>query len=278
MNHKVINIDIDYEKLGGKVGNFQPTMTLYLPDNSPEIDMARKRPTVIICPGGGYHFTSDREAEPVALKFAAEDSNAIVLRYSVAPRRFPTQIMEMAKVIATVRENAEQWNVDTDKIVVLGFSAGGHLCASYGTLWNRDFVKDLCGYTDGEHTPNGMILCYPVITGMGNTHKGSFEHLLGEGVSDAKLLELVSAERQVNEDTPPAFIWHTWSDPGVPAARSIDMAAALTAQGIPTEMHLFPRGPHGISLANDTVYKQCPEGIEECREWIDLAIRWLKNL
>lgn len=278
MNHRVINIDIDYEKLGGKAGDFQPTMTLYLPDNTPEIDAARKRPTVIICPGGGYHFTSDREAEPVALKFAAEDINAIVLRYSVAPRRFPCQIMEMAKVIATLRENAEQWNVDVNKIVVLGFSAGGHLCASYGTLWSRDFVRDFGGYTGDEHKPNGMILCYPVISGVGETHKGSFQHLLGDKIEDDGLIEVVSAERQVGADTPPAFIWHTWSDPGVPVGGSLAMATALNKQGISAEVHLFPRGPHGISLANDTVYKQCPEGIEECREWIDLAIRWLKNL
>lgn len=278
MHYQVLNIDIDYEKIGGRIGDFQPTMTLYLPDNSPEIDQNRKRPTVVICPGGGYRKTSDREAEPIALKFVAADCNAVVVRYSCAPRRFPTQLMELSKAVQTVRENADAWNVDPDKIVVCGFSAGGHLAASYGALWNKEFIQAYFGYQGGENKPNGMMLCYPVLSMYEPTHMGSVENLLGDKRGDADLLDLLSVEKQVGVDTPKAFIWHTFDDPAVPAVRSLELAAEIWKQGGSAEVHVFPHGPHGLSLANDTVYGRCPEGVNECQAWIDMAIRWLKKL
>ena len=146
MKYEVLNIDVDYKKFGADNGGYQPTMTLYLPDNSDKIEAGRKRPTVVICPGGGYSGTSDREAEPIAFQFVAEDCNAIVVRYSCAPARFPCQIMELAWAVSKIRENAEEWNVNLDKIAVMGFSAGGHLAASYGVHWNKDFVKDYFGF------------------------------------------------------------------------------------------------------------------------------------
>ena len=191
-------------------------MTLYLPDNSDAIEAGRKRPTVVICPGGGYQGTADREAEGVAFKFIAADCNAVVVRYSCAPARFPCQLMELAWVVSKIRENAEEWNVNPDKISVMGFSAGGHLAASYGTLWNRDFIKEYFGFENGENKPNGMILCYPVITSGEKAHRGSIDNLLGDKKDDPEMLELVSCEKQVNEDTPKAFIWHTFEDNGVP--------------------------------------------------------------
>lgn len=278
MQYQVLNLNIDYEKIGGNAGGFQPTMTLYLPDNSPEIDRHRQRPTVVICPGGGYYMTSDREAEPIALKFVAEDCNAVIVRYSCAPRRFPTQLMELSKAVATVRENAGAWNVDPEKIVVLGFSAGGHLAASYGTLWNKDFIKEYFGYQGGENKPNGMILCYPVLSMYEPTHIGSVENLLGDKRHNTELLDLLSVEKQVGADTPKAFIWHTFNDNAVPAVRSLELATEIWKQGGSAEVHIFPHGPHGLSLANDTVYGQCPVGVEECQAWIDMAIRWLKKL
>lgn len=279
MQYQVLNINIDYEKIGSNVGDFQPTMTVYLPNNSPEIDMNRKRPTVVICPGGAYAITSDREAEPIALKFVAEDCNAVVVRYSCAPRRFPSQLLEVSKAVQTVRENAEAWNVDPDKIAVLGFSAGGHLAASYGMLWNKDFIKEYFGYQGGENKPNGMILCYPVLSMYEPTHMGSVENLLGDKQTDAELLDLLSVEKQVSADTPKAFIWHTFNDPAVPALRSLELAAEIWKQGGSAEVHVFPNGPHGMSLANDTVFApKFPGGFGECAQWIDLAIRWTKQL
>ena len=280
MIYKTIDIKVDYEKMGVDNGGYQPTMTLYLPDNTPEIDTERKRPTVLICPGGAYGRTSDREAEPVALKFAAEDCNAIVVRYSCAPSRFPSQLLELSYAVAMVRENAEEWNIDTDKIVVAGFSAGGHLAASFGMFWNKDFVKEYFGYKGGENKPNGMILGYPVITSGEYAHRYSFELLLGEKANDAEMLELVSLEKQVSEDTPRAFIWHTNEDGSVPAENSYLLAAAMKEKGIRSEMHIFPNGWHGLSLCNDTVFGpgQYKGQFDECQAWFNMAVRWLKNL
>ncbi len=281
MIYKVIDIEVDYKRFGADNGCYQPTMTLYLPDNSDSIEAGRKRPTVVICPGGGYHSTADREAEGVAFQFAAEDCNAVVVRYSCAPARFPCQLMEVAFAISKIRENAEEWNVDTDKISVMGFSAGGHLAASYGTLWNRDFIKEYFGFENGENRPNGMILCYPVISGVsGKSHGGSIRNLLGDRKDDIEFRTLVSPELQVSEDTPKAFIWHTFEDNGVPVENSLMMASALAEKKINTELHIFPHGWHGLSLANNTVlHPDMYKGeFDEVQVWISLAIRWLKNL
>ncbi|MBR6743291.1 MAG: alpha/beta hydrolase [Clostridia bacterium] len=280
MIYQVINIELDYKKIGADNGGFQPIMTLYLPSNSHEIELDRKRPTVIICPGGGYSMTSDREAEAIAFKFIAEDCNAVVVRYSCAPARFPIQLLELSWVVSKMRENSDEWNVDTNKISVMGFSAGGHLAASYGTLWNKDFIKEYFGLKGGENKPNGMILCYPVITSGPKANFGSFENLLGDKKDDEELRTLLSAEKQVTADTPPAFIWHTFADNAVPVENSLLMATALTEKKIPTELHIFPLGWHGLSLCNSTVLKpQDYHGeFDECQVWIDMAIRWLKNL
>lgn len=280
MKYEIIDININYEKIGTEGSGFQPYMSAYIPENSTEIDLNRKRPTVVVCPGGAYSKTSDREAEAVALKFAAEDCNAVVLRYDVSPVRFPAQIIEVACVISTIRAKAEEWNVDVNKIAVLGFSAGGHLAASYGTLWNKDFVNEYFGFKNGEHKPNGMILCYPVITSGDKAHRGSIINLLGEKRDDPKMMELVSAEKQVCEDTPPAFIWHTFEDGTVPVQNALLMASALAEKNINTELHIFPHGWHGLSLCNASVFHpdRYHGEFDECQVWIDMAIRWFKNL
>ena len=276
MRYEVFDINIDYQKINVDNGGFQPKMSVYLPDNSPEIQIDRKHPTVVICPGGGYAMTSDREAEPIALRFAAAGCNAVVVRYSCVPARFPAALFELSYAVAKVRENAQEWNVDTDRIAVCGFSAGGHLAASFSTLWNRDFVKEYFDYQGGENKPNGMILGYPDITSGEHAHWGSIENLLGDKTADSALLELVSAEKQVNSDTPPAFIWHTFDDACVPVENSLVLAQALAKEKISTELHIYPKGPHGLALASRETGDFAV--VPECQNWIDMAIRWLKNL
>lgn len=278
MIYKTLNIDIDYARIGTDNAGFQCTLTLYLPENSEEIDPKRRRPTVVVLPGGAYAFRSRREAEPIALKFLAEDCNAALLEYSVAPTHFPAALLQVAQAVALLREHAEEWNVDTDKIAVCGFSAGGHLAASYGTLWDRDFVRDYYGFKNKEHRPNGMILCYAVTSAGYWAHRGSIENLLGDKANDPEMLELVSAEKQVTAATPPAFIWHTFDDGCVPVENAILMAGALAEKKINAEVHIFPHGPHGFSLANETVYGNYDGQHSECQAWIDMAVRWIKNI
>ena len=133
-----------YEKIEIQLKNseFKANLFTYFLDNSPEIDPERKRPVVLICPGGGYAMTSDREAEALAVKFMAMGYHAAILRYSVAPARFPEALLQLATAVAMLRENAEKWHIDTDKIVVQGSSAGGHLAASLGVFWNKPFVAE----------------------------------------------------------------------------------------------------------------------------------------
>ena len=136
---------------------------LYLIDDSEAINI-RTRPMIVVCPGGGYSFTSDREADIVALQFLSMGYHAAVLRYSVAPAVYPTAILELAATVLQIRSHAEEWNVNPDQIVVTGFSAGGHLAASYCMFWNQKWVAESLHTESESLRPNGMILAYPVIT------------------------------------------------------------------------------------------------------------------
>lgn len=250
----------------------------YLLDTPVEKIMIKKRPMILICPGGGYEKLSYREGEPVAVRFLNQGYHACVLRYSVAPARYPAPLLEIARAMKMIYDNATEWQVDTEKIILTGFSAGAHLAALLGVFWNR---KQLCGslhVTAQELKPAGMILCYPVITSKkGLSHEGSFENLLGERLSE--LSEEVSIEKQVTKDTPPCFIWHTLDDHTVPVENSFLMVSALKRAGVPAELHIFPKGEHGLSLAGETVERADGSGInEQCGQWIRLALSWIGTI
>lgn len=274
---KTLNVDLDYKALNLDNGEFQATITLYLPHNYSAIDASRKRPTIIICPGGAYVGTSCRESEPIALKFIAEDFNAVVLNYSCNPARFPASLCEVAWTVQLLKEHAEEWNVDVDKLFVTGFSAGGHLAASFGIFWDSEILKNL--FPGKDLSIKGMILSYPVITSGEKAHRGSFKNLLGEDASNEALLQ-TSLEKQVTETTVPAFIWHTFEDAAVPVENSLLLASALSEKKVPFEMHIFPRGSHGLSLCTPVVYApdKMPLRGQENKIWIDLAINWIKNI
>ncbi|MGJ9385042.1 alpha/beta hydrolase [Salipaludibacillus sp. CF4.18] len=240
MIHEIITI---------RTENSEAKLYTYILNNSPDIDSERKRPTIVICPGGGYEFTSDREAEPVAIRLNAMGFNACVLRYSVRPAHYPTALLELSKAVSLIRKNADQWHVDRNKIIVAGFSAGGHLAASLGVHWNKSFLAERLGIASEDIKPNGLLLSYPVITSGTHAHKGSFEALL-DGKEEA-LFEEVSLEKQVSEDTPSTFLWHTTTDVSVPVQNSLMFAEALVKNKISLEMHIYPKGVHGLSLGTE---------------------------
>ena len=248
----------------------------YIQEYSPAMKM-NIRPLILICPGGGYGYTSDREAESMALQFLAMGYHAAVLRYSCAPARYPTALLELASCMKMIREHAKEWNVAEDKIVVQGCSAGGHLAASFGMFWREDFIAEALKVQDREILrPNGMVLCYPVITSGEFAHRGSFENLLGDRT---ELLEKMSLEKQVNENTPRAFIWHTFEDGSVPVENSLLLAGAMRRAGIPIEFHLYPRGGHGLGLATKLTETADGRSVQpECAGWIHLAHTWLEAL
>lgn len=251
-------------------------MVTYIQEYSDQIGMD-KRPLILLCPGGAYWHTSDREAEAMALQFLAMGYHAAILRYSCAPAKYPTALLELATCVKMIREHATEWHVDVDKVFVQGCSAGGHLAASFGMFWSEDFVAEAVDAKDKEVLrPNGMILCYPVITSGEFAHRGSFENLLGE--KEKELGELLSLEKQVNKNTPRSFIWHTFEDGAVPVENSLLLVGALRKAGIPTEFHMYPRGAHGLGLANKLTCTAEGGAIqEECTSWINLVHTWIEN-
>lgn len=261
-----------------KTKNTVAQLTLYLNDNSPEMNVQKKRPTVLILPGGGYGFVSDREAEPVAIKMMAMGFQAAVLRYNVAPYRFPISLTEVALSIAELRKNSEVYHIDPKKIVVMGFSAGGHLAASIGCFWSEHFLEEETGLSKESIKPDGIILSYPVITSGEFAHRDSIINLIGETALD-EWLEKVSLEKQVNKNVPPVFLWHTYTDDVVSVENSLLFANALRKVGISLEMHIYPKGGHGLSLANEETKNTAGYGVQkECQNWVEMAARWVKEL
>ncbi len=237
----------------------------------------KKRPAVIICPGGGYSRKSDRESEPIAMQFLSMGCHAFIMDYSVAPSHFPTAVRELAEAVAIVREHGEQWQVDTSRIIVTGFSAGGHLACSLGVFWNQPMVYDALGREAAEVRPDGMILAYPVITGGPFRHEGSFEMLLGEEATQ-KDRDQVSLENFVSEKTPKAFIWHTVTDDAVPVESSLLLASAMRKHNVNFEMHIYPAGCHGLSLASEETGGTDQRLNEpQCQSWISLVKTWIAN-
>lgn len=236
-----INMTVQGQKTG------EAKLTAYLLDPV-SVSPQKKRPLVIVVPGGGYQSCSDRESEPVAMKFLAMGCHACVLDYSVSPNRFPVALRELAMAIATVRDHAEEWYVDPESVLVCGFSAGGHLACSIGTFWNRSVTYEGIGRTAEEVRPDGLILCYPVITSGQHCHEGSFEKLLGEDAVP-ELRQAVSLELRVTDQMPPVFLWHTVTDDTVPVESSLLLAIAMQRNHVNFEMHIYPSGCHGLSLA-----------------------------
>lgn len=247
----------------------------YFLDVSPEISV-KKRPTVVVCPGGGYAFTSDREAEPIALRLNAAGFNAVVVRYSVAPARYPTALTQVASAVKYVRENAEKCGIDENRVFTMGFSAGGHLAASYGNFWSRPFLAESLGCAREMLRPNAQVLAYPVITSGEFAHHDSIKNLLGERYELERAAQ--SLENFVTCDTPPTFLWHTQEDDCVPVENTLFLAAALQKAGVMTELHVFPKGGHGLSLCDETTSNHAEQNIAHVARWFELAVEFLRML
>lgn len=261
-----------------KVEGSQPNARLYtyIQERSPELEV-EQRPLIFICPGGGYEMTSDREAEPLALRFLAMGYHVAVLRYSVAPAVYPTALLETAQAMKMIHERAKEWFVDTTKIFVLGCSAGGHLAASFGMFWHESWLAEKTGVANEVLKPAGMILCYPVITSGEYAHRGSFEALL-KGMMTEEMLEKVSLEKQVTEYTPEAFIWHTYTDDCVPVENSLLLISAMKKNNIPVEFHMYPTGGHGLSTCDWQTAAPGGYGVQkECSSWLPLVETWLAS-
>lgn len=254
-------------------------LTCYLPDNSAEVDLNRKHPVILILPGGGYCFVSFREAEPLALPFLAKGFAAFVLDYSVAPAaHYPVQLREAAAAMHYIRSHAEEYFLVPDQVAVIGGSAGGHLTASIANLWSEPFLAKEFGCDSWFLRPDLHLLNYPVITAAkGLCHEGSFQALAGhEEVTDEERA-FFSMENHVSAETPKAFIWHTAEDGCVPVESALLYCEALSAHKVPFELHIYPYGGHGLSVANYTTAPGLqPAYIQPyVAGWMDHALAWL---
>ncbi len=231
--------------------NSQATLTAYLHDFVADRDSFGDRPAVLVFPGGGYSICSDREAEPVALAYAAAGYQAFVLRYSVGPgSSYEDAFADAESALDRLHQRADDWRIDPSRIAVVGFSAGGHLAAMLSTA--------------GRIRPAAAILCYPVIL-------SSFGPAMDKAIP--------SASDQVDSRTPPSFIVSTRDDDVVPIANSLAYADALDKAGRPFEIHIFASGHHGLSLARPQTAAGSPDLVNpRFSTWLAMSVDWLKQL
>ena len=250
------------------------TLTTYLYDTRNE-----KSDAILVIPGGGYsEVCADREGEEVALAFSVLGLKAFVLNYSTNENaKFPRPLVEASLAMAHIRGNADKYGINPDRVFVVGFSAGGHLAGSLGTMWHKKCIYDATGIPFGINRPTGMILCYPVLCYFDRTHKRTFRNLLGTDTPTEEQIAEWSVERNVDERTCPAFLLHTADDNSVNVLNNVYMQKALAENQIPFEVHIYPHGPHGIALAND-ITGSTPAMINpSVAEWPRLAAAWIKN-
>jgi acetyl esterase/lipase len=240
--------------------------------------------SVIICPGGAYRFLSPREAEPVARCFAERGWRPYVLRYSTGENLGTAPLREAAEAVRLVRERDAAAG-EKGLVVLCGFSAGGHLAASLGVHWNNAAVFPDAA-SRALQRPDALVLAYPVISAGVFAHRESIDRLAGtvsaaaDGAAMPGGAEFFSLEKYVRTDTSPAFIWHTAADELVPVQNSLLFADALLCGGVPVELHVFPRGLHGLSLATPEVDEPEAGRLSDVHvaRWFDLCVEWLNDL
>lgn len=233
-----------------KLTNELAKLTVYLPDKSREMSYMDIRKAVLIIPGGGYWMCSDREAEPLAFAFLSKGYAAFVLRYTVGKEYdFSMPMADVNEAMKTICDNAEEWSIDKEKIAAIGFSAGGHLCAALSTM--------------GDIRPAASILVYPCIL---------------EYMSKILAFPVPGLEDKIDDKTPPAFIVAACADDLVPIENSLAYASALDKANIPFEMHIYEKGYHGFSLADNVVYgKAEADYCAHIKGWFELCAKWLEK-
>ena len=271
------------------------TLTAYLWDASPVLP-GQPRPAVLICPGGGYLYLSDREAEPIALRFMAMGYQAFVVRYSVfhddggsEPQDcvYPEPIIDVGRAMLAIRAHAEDWRVDMDRVALCGFSAGGHNVLMYAQLWNKPVITEALSCPPEDIRPAACIAGYPVADG---------GVIWGEAAEDDPImglfrryaLAIMGTEHPTQEQVraaspaqgdatsmPPTFLWATSEDGLVNVRHTLHMAEALSKAGVPFEAHVFEKGGHGLALADQTTSHQPSEMNADAAKWIDLCGAWL---
>lgn len=237
---------------------------------------------MLVIPGGGYGCVcADREGYPIALAYMAHGLNTFVLHYSVGDdiREPVDPLWQAAIAMAHIRDNADSYNVDAERVFVVGFSAGGHLAGSLAILWD---MPELTARLERDTTiarPTGAILCYPVISAFEFAHRGSFDNLLRDLATCDEALERFSLERHVSSSSSPSFIMHTFDDELVPVENALLLAQAYARAKTPCEMHIYPHAPHGIALANRVTWCGNPDlDNPAIAKWVENSIMWMRSV
>ena len=240
---------------------------------------ASQTDAILVIPGGGYANVSSREGIYTALAFLGKGFNTFVLTYSVGEHAvYPRQLLDACRALKYIKENAEKYNINPNRIFALGYSAGGHLLGTLTTL--HGVGEKILGLPDDYLKIKGSIFCYPVVTAFGPTHRGSFQNLLKKPLEEYTEEEknLLSIEKNITSSTSPAFIWHTSEDKGVPINGSLKLCQAYYDAEIPVELHVFPHGPHGIAIANEVSSGGNAAYVQPRAEiWVDEVCKWMKN-
>ncbi|QCX34296.1 alpha/beta hydrolase [Caloramator sp. E03] len=284
------------------------TLTSYIIDKSSEIEW-EKRPAVVICPGGGFQMTSDREAEPIAVSFLGKGYNAFVLRYTTGSmgvkKIYPEILYDLANAIIMIKNNAEKWNVDTERIAIIGFSAGGTLAAMYSVHWHREWLLSSLNVNSDILKVAAVILGYPttdfelmlkIIEEEGDKSLGFFDLtpkdifynkcslLTGNDNFTNEQLKILSPINYIDDKTVPTFLWHTANDDLIDVENSLKYACKLASNNIPFELHIFEDGIHGLSLANKVtaaaLYDDKRNNLHinpSVEKWTELMYTWLKK-
>lgn len=251
-------------------------------------------PAVVICPGGAYLFCStENEGDDVAMEFSAAGYQVFVLQYTVGTAcgaydsRHPAQLLDLCKAILTIRDHAVEWHVDTERIALIGFSAGANLCGNMATQWHTPLLSEYFGVPSHYFRPMAVVLGYPVADfSLQMEHNAAMppnpmlmmgdEAFFGTRRPTQEQLDAVSPCRHVSENTPPIFLFHAANDSMVPVRQTLKMAAALAEHSIPFEVHIFEKGEHGFGAGNP--YTVGPYRMDKrfsCHAWTQLAANWL---
>ena len=242
--------------IGDTNNEFRPSITEYNVNDT--------KTAVIVCPGGGYGMKADHEGKPIAEMFNKNGINAFTLDYNVAPCNKFAPLSDVQRAIRTVR------SMGYEKVATLGFSAGGHLCCTSGTLYGFNAYPKTDAIDELSARPDAFMPCYPVVSFRDElTHMGSRENLLGKEKDDPVLVSMFSNELNVTKNTPPCFLWITRNDDAVSSRNVMALANALLDKEVYFAMHIYPNGCHGLGLAEDR---------NDVSTWSHQAVLFLKNL
>lgn len=281
MNHKKIEI------------GESAYLETYILNNSQEYNVGKKKPLVLVIPGGGYIFTSDREAEPIALKFNSIGFHSAVLWYTVGDKvkNVPKNgLIESAKAIKYIRENADEWCVDTDMIIVCGFSAGGNLALQIATKWNEEWLSSELETTKEMLKVNLAIPAYPAVNSnvFDENDKGFAASLVeNPNTANERIFGSKNPSKEdifnfdvlnfIDEETPPMFIWHTYEDILTDVTNALNLSVELQKNKVPFELHIFEKGEHGLALADRTTARKNSHFNSHVKRWFTLCEEWISH-